>query len=234
MTDVERCGLVLAPAWVEVAHLIPADPGVVPQYALQIPGGWALTQGRDNGTRANATDDLILSRFGPAGGAALETRTVLRGGHGDRAYVVDGHLVVQVKGIWSRITFGSPWSWRGTSAPARCAAPAGAGCQGEASLGGGRWLRLYGESIKGGAERDPTHRTAFLEVLEGTKVTRRIDLDQLARDQQGLPLGGRYEPEGVSVGVVDGVRCVLVGFSVGRLGSTTMRVYGVPVDAIVT
>lgn len=225
----------LAPAWKgwrEVVHLIPADDGVVPQYAIQIPGGWALTQGRDNRTGLNATDDLILSRFGPAGGRALETRTVLRGGHGDRAYCVDGHLVTQVRGVWARISFGSPWSWRGTATPARCALRAGDGCQGEASLGGGRWLRLYGESMKGGAERDPSHRPAFLQVIDGTKVVRTLDLDGVARDAKGLPLGGRYEPEGVSVGIVDGVRCALVGFSVGRLGATTMNVYATPVDAL--
>lgn len=217
--------------WREIVHLIPADVRVVPQYAVQLPDGWALTQGRDSGSGLNVSDDLILTRFDPTG-RRLETRTVPRGGHGDRAYVVDGHLVVQILGVWARVAFGSPWSWRGTATPARCSLRAGSGCQGEASLGGGQWLRLYGESMKGGAERDPSHRPAFLQLIDGTRIVRTINLDHVARDAKGLPLGGRYEPEGVSVGVVDGVRCVLVGFSVGRLGGTTMRVYGIPADQL--
>lgn len=220
-------------SWRDVVHLTPADDGVVPQYPVQLPDGWALTQGRDNSTGSNATDDLILSKFGPAGGRPLETRTVARGGHGDRAYVVDGRLVVQVKGSWSSVTFGTAWKIRPTDTPARCSLRAGAGCQGEAYAGGGQWLRLYGESIKGGAERDPSHRTAFLQVIDGTKVVRKISLDDVARDAKGDPIGGRYEPEGVSIGVVDGVRCVLVGFSVGRLGNTTMQVYALPLDRVV-
>jgi hypothetical protein len=213
--------------WTELVHLVPANDAVVPQYAVRLPDGWALTQGRDNRTANNATDDLILTLF-DLKGKRLETRIVLRGGHGDRAYVVDGDLVTQIKGVWARVHFGSPWSWKGVPAPARCELPGLPGLQGEASLGGDRWLRLYGESIKGGIERDATHRTAFLQVIDGTKITDRIDVDKVARDVNG-PLGGRYEPEGVSVAKIDGEPWVVLGFSVGQLGSTTMRVYGRPV-----
>lgn len=217
--------------WREVVRLIPANDNVVPQYAVQIPEGWALTQGQDSGSDSNATDNLILSRFKPGGGKAVETRTVARGGHGDRAY--GGRwLVVQIRGTWSAVTFGSPWHYARTDTPARCSLAYGAGCQGEAGLGGGRWLRLYGESMKGGAERDPSHRPAFLQVIQDTEVVRKISLDHVARDSKGQPIGGRYEPEGVSTGTVDGVPCALVGFAVGRLGSTTMRVYACPLTAL--
>lgn len=203
---------------------------MVPQYAVPIDGGWALTQGRDNGS-ANATDDLILSRYAPEGGKALETRTAPRSGHGDRAYSVDGHLVVQILGAWSTVTFGEPWSYAPTATPARCSLRGLAGLQGEASAGGTVWLRLYGESIKDGSERDPTHRTAFLQVIDGTTVTATLDLDSVPREK-GLAIGGRYEPEGVTVATINGEPTVLVGFSVGRLGSTTMRVYGRPLRYI--
>lgn len=217
--------------WPELARLVPADDGVVPQYPLRWSGGWYLTQGRDNGTGNNAYDDLVLTRFDREC-RRLETRTVLKGGHGDSSYVVDDQLVTLIKGAWSAVTFGSPWSYRKVSTPPRCSLARGHGCQGEASLGGGRWVRLYGESIKGGRERDPDHRTAFLQVIDGTKIVRKIDLDGVARDAAGAPIGGRYEPEGVSVADVDGEPWVHVGFSVGRLGSTTMRVYGRPVRLV--
>lgn len=216
--------------WTEVIHLVPANDDVVPQYAVQLPDGWALTQGRDNGTGSNATDDLILTKF-DKDGKRLETRIVPRGGHGDRAYCIDGKLVVQVKGIWARVTFGSPWSWRGTDTPTRCALRGGDNLQGEARLPSGQWLRLYGGSIK----TDPAwHRgeNAYLQVIEGTTVVRRISLDKVARDSDGHPIGGRYEPEGVSVGTVEGIPCVLVGFAVGQLGHTTMRVYAKPIEAL--
>lgn len=216
--------------WVLVKHLVPEDKGVVPQYAVPIDGGWGMTQGRDNGTGNNAYDDLVLTRFHDDG---RETRQVLRGGHGDRTYSVDGHLVTLVKGVWSKITFGSPWSYKATARPARCPAPGLPGMQGEASAGGGKWFRLYGESIKGGSERDWEHRTAFLQVLDGTRVVKRIDLDKLARDERGLPIGGRYEPEGVCTAKIDGELWALVGFSVGRLGNTTMNVYGRPVADLI-
>lgn len=219
--------------WTEIARLVPADVGVVPQYAIRLPDGWALTQGRDNATGSNATDDLILTRF-TVDGRRVETRTVLRGGHGDRAYCVDGRLVVQVEGVWSRITFGSPWSWKRTSTPPRCKLRAEPGCQGEAAVGDDTWLRLYGESIKGGAERDPENRPAFLQVIDGTQVVRTVSLDRVARDDKGNPLGGRYEPEGVSVADLNGVPHVFVGFSVGRLGNTTMRVYARPLEEVLS
>lgn len=218
--------------WSVVVELEPDHRNVVPQYAVPVGGGWAMTQGRDNGTGNNAWDDLILSRFGAGGGRALETRIVPRGGHGDRVYVVGGHLVTLVEGVWARVRFGSPWSWRGTATPARCPRKAGPGCQGEAQLPDGRWLQLYGESMKGGAERDPSHRPAFLQLIAGGDVVSTLDLDGVARDADGEPLGGRYEPEGVFVAELDGVLYVLVGFSVGRLGATSMVVFGCPVERV--
>lgn len=214
--------------WTEIIRLVPADVGVVPQYAVQLPDGWALTQGRDNATGSNVTDDLILTKF-DKDGKRLETRTVLRGGHGDRAYCVSGNLVVQVKGIWSRIQFGSPWSWKGTGTPPRCALRGGDNLQGEARLPDGRWLRLYGGSIKADPKWHPGEN-AYLQILDGTTVVRKISVDQVPRDSSGNPIGGRYEPEGVSVGTVEGIPCVLIGFAVGQLGHTTMRVYARPVS----
>lgn len=220
-----------AVVWREVVRLVPRNLSVVPQYAVQLgDGGWALTQGRDNGTGRNSTDDLILSRFTKAG-RLLETRTVARGGHGDRAWANDaGQLVTKVKGVWARVAFGSPWSWRGTYATPLCPVRprSSTSLQGEAYAGGKRWLRLYGESMKGGAERDPSHAYPFLEVIETGQPTRVHDLRRIPLDTKGLPIGGRYEPEGVSIGVLDGVRVAFVGFAVGRLGSTTMRVYACP------
>lgn len=216
--------------WPLIVHLVPADDGVVPQYAMPLAAGWGMTQGRDNGTGSNATDDLILTWF-PDGGKR-ETRTVQRGGHGDRAYRRGGKLVTLIKGVWSQVTFGSPWDWSKTDTPDRCALRSGAGCQGEAYAGEGRWLRLYGESIKGGSERDWSHRTAFLQIIDGTKVVGKVDLDHVARDGKGEPIGGRYEPEGVFVDDRNGEPWVLVGFAVGRLGSTTMNVYGRPLRLV--
>lgn len=43
-----------------------------------------------------------------------------------------------------------------------------------------------------------------------------------------MPIEGRYEPEGLQVTEIDGEPWVLVGFAVGQLGNTTMRVYGRP------
>jgi hypothetical protein len=216
------------PGWVLLAHLVPKNRAVVPQHAIRYPDGqWALTQGQDSGSGSNTTDNLILTQFG-RDQEENETRSVPRGGHGDRAYLIAGYLVTQVRGVWSRITFGSPWSWGGVARPPRCPLPAGPGCQGETQLPDGTWLRLYGESIKGGSERDWSHRTAFAQVIDGLRVTRTVDLDSVARDPQGNPLGGRYEPEGIQVTDIDGEPWVLVGFSVGRLGDTTMNVYGRP------
>lgn len=222
-----------AVAWREVVRLVPKHRDVVPQYAVQLPDGWAMTQGRDNGTGRNATDDLILSRF-DAKGRLLETRTVLRGGHGDRAAVVGGVLQTRVKGVWAAVKFGSPWSWRGTYASPVCprGLRAGTDLQGECYLGGRRWLRLYGMSMKGGAERDPSHAYPVLDLIENTTLMRSYDLRHVPVDKNGIPIGGRYEPEGVSVGTVDGVQVALVGFSVGRLGNTTMRVYACPLAAL--
>lgn len=220
--------------WRLLVQLRPDHVDVVPQYAIQIREGWALTQGRDNDTGRNATDDLILSKFGSMGGSALETRIVTKGGHGDRAYSVDGRLVTKVRGVWAVVRFGSPWSWRGTAAPASCSAKprAGRSFQGETRLPDGTWVRLYGESIKGGRERDPEHHTAFLDLIVGTRTVATIDLDHVARDAAGLPIGGRYEPEGVTVARVAGVDYLAVGFSVGRLGRTTMNVYGLPLRSL--
>lgn len=220
--------LIRMDGWVQVAHLVPADIGVVPQYAVPVADGWAMTQGRDSGTGSNATDDLILSRF--EGEKLVETRTFLKGGHGDRAYSVDGRLVVQIHGVWRTVVPGIAPTAAAT--PARCALPGLVGLQGEVGLPDGRWLRLYGESIKGGTERDPTHRPAFLQVIEGVKVVLTIDLDNVARDEAGLPIGGRYEPEGATVGDIDGEPWILVGFAVGRLGNTTMNVYGKPLRLV--
>jgi len=218
--------------WTLLAHLVPEHQDVVPQHAIRYADGqWALTQGQDSGSGSNATDNLILSQFG-RDLEVNDTRTVARAGHGDRAYLIGGFLVTQIRGVWARVKFGSPWSWAGVGTPPRCALPGAPGLQGESQLPDGRWVRLYGESIKGGAERDPTHRTAFLQVVAGLKVVARVDLDHLARDDHGLPIGGRYEPEGVQVTVIDGEPWVLVGFSVGRLGNTTMNVYGRPLRLV--
>jgi hypothetical protein len=206
----------------------------VPQHAEQLgDGGWALTQGRDNGTSRNATDDLILTRF-DKDGHRLETRTIARGGHGDRAFTRDGKLVTQIRGIWASVSFGSPWSWRGTYAAPVCprAPRPGTSLQGEAYAGGKRWLRLYGQSMKGGAERDPTHTYPVLDVIEGDRLLRSYDLRGLPLDAKSQPIGGRYEPEGVSIGVLEGERVALVGFAVGRLGATTMRIYACPLAAL--
>jgi hypothetical protein len=223
-----------AVAWREVARLVPAHRDVVPQYAVQLgDGGWGLTQGRDNGTGRNATDDLILSRFDKAC-RLIETRTIPRGGHGDHTAPQDGKLTTRIKGIWASVNFGSPWSWRGTYATPLCPVRprSSTSLQGEAYAGGQRWLRLYGQSMKGGAERDPSHAYPFLEVIEGDRLLRTHDLRKVPLDAKGLPIGGRYEPEGVSLGVLDGVKVALVGFSVGRLGGTTMRVYACPLAAL--
>lgn len=117
---------------------------------------------------------------------------------------------------------------------ARCLLAAKADCQGEVDLGNGKWLRLYGGSIKGGSERDPTHKTATLEVIEGRTITKTLDLDGLARDKNALPVGGRYEPEGLAQAVIKREPYVLAGFSVGRLGNTTMTVFGRPLRYVLT
>lgn len=221
-------------SWTLLVTLVPANKKVVPQYAIQISGGWALTQGQDNETGRNTTDHLILSRFNQ-GGELLETRVQKYGGHGDRAYPVGGQLVTKVKGVWAKVTFGSAWSWKGTTTPASCSVKprSGRSFQGETRLPGGRWARLYGESMKGGAERDPKHFPAVLDIIEGSQVVRSLDLDHVARDDKGMPIGGRYEPEGVSTATVGGVDYLTVGFSVGRLGNTTMNVYGCPLAALI-
>ena len=148
---------------------------------------------------------------------------------------MDGKLTTLVRGIWASINFGSPWSWRGReyATPLCPVRPrTDTSLQGEAYAGGKRWLRLYGQSMKGGAERDPSHAYPFLQVIDGDRVSKTYDLRRLPLDAKGLPIGGRYEPEGVSIGTLDGVKVALVGFAVGRLGGTTMRVYACPLAAL--
>lgn len=197
---------------------------------MRLPDGWTGTQGRDNATAKNATDDLIVSRYPLAGGKALETRTYLQAGHGDRAYAQDGQLVTLIHGAWRSPVWGTD-GYVLAATPARCNLRAGTNCQGEARLPDGRWLRLYGGSIKADPKWHPGEN-AYLQVIDGTTVVAKVELDHVARDSSGLPVGGRYEPEGVQMTDLDGEPWVLVGFAVGQLGNTTMRVYGRPLSLV--
>lgn len=219
--------------WTELVHLVPADVGVVPQHAgLGASGDWYLTQGRDNSTGTNATDDLLISRFDPAG-ARRGTMTIPRGGHGDRLVMRGDDVGVYVGGIWCWLTWrASTLSIAGAQQQhgtrARCPLGAREYCQGEVDLGRGRWVRLYGGSIKGGSERDPSHPAPYLEVIDGTKITRTIKLPTGLGRKNSLPIGGRFEPEGLAQTDINGQPWLLVGYAIGRLGNTTLLVYGRP------
>jgi len=220
------------PGWKFLVNLVPADTDVVPQYGVPIAGGWGGTQGRDRADQpTNAGDDLVLSRYEAGGGLAVETRTVIGGGHGDRTDHADGHMVTRINGVWSKVTFGPEFTTEPTKAPPSCPLPRPNGSQGDAHLGGTRWVRLHGGSIKTDPAWHPGEN-AWLQVIDGTVEVGRIDLDAVARDVKGNPIGGRYEPEGVTVAEIDGEPWVIVGFSVGQLGHTTLNLYGRPVRLV--
>lgn len=223
--------------WARLVHLVPADPGVVPQHpGLGASGAWYLSQGRDNSTGSNVTDDLILTKF-TRDGERVGTAVIPRGGHGDRMVMRGDEIGVYVQGVWCWLPW-QPGTMTVSDAQAhrglreRCPLAARQYCQGEVDLGHGTWLRLYGGSIKGGPQQSSPHPPATLEVLQDAKVVRELSLDRVARDQDGLPVGGRYEPEGIALATVDGDQWVIVGFSVGRLGSTTMLVFGRPLHEV--
>lgn len=212
----------------------------MPQHAgLGESSRWYLTQGRDT-TGGNANDDLIVTAF-EHDGTRVGTLTIPKGGHGDRLVMRGDEIGTYVGGAWcwlpwrtGTMTVAEAQTRRGTRA--LCQLPAHEAdndCQGEADLGDGTWLRLYGQSVKGGADRDPTHATATLEVIVAGDIVQVLDLDHIPRDAKGLPLGGRYEPEGLTVATVDGEPYVLAGFSVGQLSSTALNVYGRPLRLVV-
>lgn len=216
--------------WVELVRLVPADLTQVPQHAgLGASGDWFLTQGRPTG---HAYDDLTISRF-THDGDLLGSMKVPQGGHGDRLIMRGDDVGVYVQHVWCWLPWHPGCTWtvaaahehRGTRR--RLALPARRYCQGEVDLGD-VWLRLYGGSIKGGAERDRSHPLPFIELIKEDKVVRTVKLTALARQQDGTPIGGRLEPEGLSEAHLDGEPWILAGFAIGRLQHTSHLVYGRP------
>jgi len=226
-----------APAvgWRLLATLVPRDRGVSPQGIVVLgDGSWVSTQG-------DTSDNLTLTRYSRTGGRVGELR-IPGGGHGDRTRSLgDDRVGVFVAGVWCEI----PWQTGTLSVAAAHAKyrgtygmlPFGARSwfQGEITKLDGVAVRLYGvpfreygPSVVDGVTRPniPTRLEFYRDGSSTAYATEKIR--ELGRDASGVPFDDRLEPEGLSVGDVDGVTTLIVGIVNGRAGHSgfTHRIYG--------
>jgi hypothetical protein len=217
-----------------LASLVPRDQGVSPQGIVILDDGtWVSSQG-------DAADNLTLTQYSHDGTKRLGELLIPGAGHGDRMRAEGQTVGVFVTGIWCKI----PWQ-TGTLAAATAVnryrsiygmLPFGARewFQGEITNLDDVAIRMYGVPFRGygpsvvdGVTRPnlPTR----LEFYKGSSaVIHTEDLTSLGRDDKGVPIDDRLEPEGLSVGLVDGNQTLIVGIVTGRVGHTgfTHRVYG--------